>query len=554
MCVGRVGGDRDSDRTINPEILGKEGKGLKFKRKEEISEDWELLEAGRDYNRQINLYETVSKNERFWRGDQWNGVRSGGLPTPVFNIFKRVIGYFVSNIMSSKIALQIDAESAGVIYQRQVRDDLTRVSGVLTSYLNYRFDKDNMTSLLYEGLRDAALSGDMFLYVYWDSSKKGVKGHTGDFATKLLDSTNVFFGDVNNADVQSQPYILISGRGLVDSLRREAEENGIPNEDIRTIVSDSDTSDEAGDCGKNELRDTKCTYVIKLYKKDGRVHYRKSTKSCVICGDVDTGLSLYPIAMMNWDKTKNSYHGTAAATGLIENQTYINKAFAMVMKHMINVSFSKVVYNANMIDEWTNEVGEAIAVNGPVDRVAEVLSPGAMQSGFLDVITLTMNLTRELMGATDAALGNVEANNTSAIIALQQSSSVPLEIQKRALYSAVEDLGMIWLDYILHYYGRHRMMLWREKEELCGAMLDLERYSDVVFSCSVNVGMAGYWSEAASLATLENLLKEGHITLEQYLERIPEGYISGKDALIDDFRRRREEAREEAENEGQRSV
>ncbi len=519
---------------------------MKFKRKDEISEDWRLLEAGRDYNRQINLYETVNKNERFWRGDQWNGVKSGGLPTPVFNIFKRVIGYFVSNIMSAKIALKIDAESAGVIYRKEVREDLTNVSRLLTSYLNYRFDKDGIASLLYEGVKDASLSGDMFLYVYWDSAKPTLQDSKGDFSTKLLDSTNVFFGDVNTSDPQSQPYILISGRELVDSLKAEAKANGVSDEDIEKISSDSDTQDEAGDNGKSELKDTKCTYVIKLYRKDGTIHYRKSTRGCVITGDVDTRLTLYPIVLMNWDKTKNSYHGTAAATGLIENQVYINKAFAMVMKHMINVSFSKVVYNSNVIDEWTNEVGEAIGVNGPVDRVAEVLSPGVMQSGFLDVITLTMNLTRELMGATDAALGNVEANNTSAILALQESSSVPLEIQKRALYTAVEQLGMIWLDYILHYYSRHRMMMWRENDELCGSMMDVSRYSDVLFSCSVNAGMTGYWSEVASLNTLENLLKSGLINLEQYLERLPEGYITAKDSLIEDCKRMQLEREEEA--------
>lgn len=520
---------------------------MKQKRKEEISADWALLEAGRNYNRQINLYDTVSKNERFWRGDQWNGVRSGGLPTPVFNIFKRVISYFTSNLMSAKIAMKIDAESAGIIYRPEVRDELARASQLLTSYLNYRFDKDGLTSILYEGVKDAAISGDMFLYVYWDSSKKTIQEYKGDFATKLIDSTNVFFGDVNTSDVQSQPYILISGRDLVESLRAEARANGVSEVDIEKISPDSDTQDEAGDKGKDELKDTKCTYVIKLYRKNGTIHYRKSTQACVIVEDIDTRLSLYPLVLMNWDKTKNSYHGTAVATGLIENQIYINKAFAMVMKHMINVSFSKVVYNSNLIDEWTNEVGEAIGVNGPVDNVAQVLSPGVMQSGFLDVISLTMNMTRELMGATDAALGNIDANNTSAIIALQESSSVPLEIQKRALYRAVEELGMVWLDYVLHYYDRHRMFLWRENDKLCGALLDVSKYSDVIFSCNVNAGMAGYWSEVASLNTLENLLKNGMISLDQYLERLPEGYITLKDSLIQEYRERREEALDEGE-------
>ncbi|MBR5296163.1 MAG: hypothetical protein IKU24_06195, partial [Clostridia bacterium] len=70
-----------------------------------MTEDFERLEKGRMYNRQISLYDTVNQNERFYRGDQWQGVEKGDLPTPVFNLLKRVINYFVSTIMSQKISL-----------------------------------------------------------------------------------------------------------------------------------------------------------------------------------------------------------------------------------------------------------------------------------------------------------------------------------------------------------------------------------------------------------------------------------------------------------------
>ena len=505
-----------------------------FFEKRDMSEDWTLLEKGREYNRVLGFYDTVDKNERFWRGDQWNGVKSGGLPTPVFNIFRRVIGYFVSNLMSSKISLKVDAEGIGALYKKDVRDGLDNACSLLTSYLNYRFEKDDIPALLYDGIQDAALTGDMFLYVWWDSEKKTLQDYKGDFSTKLLDATSVFFGDVNSHDVQSQPYIIISGRDLVSRLREEARANGVSEREIEKIVPDSDVKYEAGDEGKHELADTKATFVIKLWRENGTVRYRKSTKACIITRDIDTRLSLYPIVLMNWDKTKNSYHGTSVASSLIENQVYINKAFAMVMKHMINVSFSKVVYNANMIDEWTNEVGEAIAVNGPVDSVANTITPGSMQSGFLDVINMTMSLTRELMGATDAALGNVEATNTSAIMALQESSAVPLQVQKRALYNAVESLVVIWLDYILHYYDRYRMMVWRDKGELKWEKLDLSKWQDIIFSCKVSAGMSNYWSELASVNTLDRLLEGGLISLEQYLERIPDGYITKKEELIED--------------------
>lgn len=503
-----------------------------YDKEEKINSDWLLFEKGKDYNRMIGLYETINKNERFWRGDQWNGVRANGLPTPVFNVYKRVISYLVSAIASEKLSFKISIDGIRNIFRSDVREDVARAASLLTSYLNYRYEKDGVQNLISKGLLDAALTGDMFLYVWWDKDKKTSQSYMGDFATKLIDSSNVFFGNVNDPDVQSQPYIIISGRDLVENLRAEAKENGAGAQEIKAIVPDRDTDGMSGDFASCELADTKCTYIIKLYKKEGTVRYRKCTKHAVICQDVDTGLKLYPLCLMNWQKVKNSYHGWAAGTGLIDNQLYINKAFAMVMKHMLNVSFSKVVYNANVVDEWTNTIGEAIAVYGDVEGVAKTIDPGQMQPGFLEVISLTTNMTKELMGASDAALGNLELANNSAIVSLQQASSIQLESQRRALYEVIEALGLIWIDFILHYYDGGRILFYREKEELLGGTFDTSRYADALFVCNIDVGMSSYWSELASINTLDNLLSAGHISFAEYLERIPDGYVPGKQELL----------------------
>ncbi|MBR4288121.1 MAG: hypothetical protein IKT50_01640, partial [Clostridia bacterium] len=231
------------------------------------------------------------------------------------------------------------------------------------------------------------------------------------------------------------------------------------------------------------------------------------------------------------------------ATNLADNQLYINKAFAMVMKHMMDVSFSKVIYNANLIDEWTGEIGEAVAVNGPVETAALRMDPGAMQGGFLDVINMTISTTKELMGATDAALGNVTPDNTSAIIALQQSSAVPLEMQKKALFAAVERLGMIWLDFILHYYDPSRVMMFREKGELLGGVIPTEEMENILFSCTAQAGASSQWSEMVQVATLDKLLSTGTIRFSQYLERLPDGYIGKKEELLEAARQEEEAAK-----------
>lgn len=48
----------------------------------------------------------------------------------------------------------------------------------------------------------------------------------------------------------------------------------------------------------------------------------------------------------------------------------------------------------------------------------------------------------------------------------------------------------------------------------------------------LDVGASSYYSEIASMQTLDNLLRDGHISILQYLERIPDGYIPARRALI----------------------
>ncbi len=49
----------------------------------------------------------------------------------------------------------------------------------------------------------------------------------------------------------------------------------------------------------------------------------------------------------------------------------------------------------------------------------------------------------------------------------------------------------------------------------------------------LDVGASSYWSEIASMQTLDNLLLHDKITLLQYLERIPQGYVARKQELMD---------------------
>ena len=513
---------------------------MKEKRNSPFTEEWQLYEKGKEYNHSIDLYNKVNTNERFYRGDQWDNINPGGLPTPVFNIFKRIIGYFTSSIMQNSVKMRYTLSSpgdGGGIGE----EEANAASEKLNRIAEMRWRRNKMDSLIASSLTEAAVAGDAVCYTYWDPDIRTGQPFTGDFVSVLIDNTNVFFGDPNSKDVQKQPYILISQRETVKSLIAQAKKNGRSEGEIAKIEPDGDTAELSGDLAKKELSDTKCISLIKLWKgENGHVFYRKSVKNAIIKDTTDTSLVLYPVAFYNWTPVKNSWHGQAVGTGLVENQIFINKGFAMVMKHMMDTAFSKVVYDSTMLDGWSNRVGEAIAVNGPVENVAKVISPGQMQSGMLDVISMAIASTKEFLGATDTALGDVTPTNTSAILALQNASAVPLENVKRNLYQFVEDLGMIWLDFMFAYYDDRRLVGYVESESERFERFDFSKYRDRIFNCRVDVGSGSYWSEISSLNTLDGLLRLGRITTVQYLERIPEGLIPDKEGLIKELRRAEE--------------
>ncbi len=512
-------------------------KGNSFQnRKKAFTEEWSLYEKGKEYNYSINLYETVNTNERFFRGDQWDNLNAGGLPTPVFNIFKRIIGYFTSSIMQTPVKMRYSFTSpyGGVGFSEE---EVGAASEKLNKIADLRWEKNKINNLLASSLTDAAVSGDAVCYTYWDPEIKTGQPFKGDFKSVLIDNTNVFFGNPNSKDVQKQPYILIAQRETVADLIAQAKKNGRAKDEIDKIAPDSDTFTQTGDRARIELDGTKCISLIKLWKdENGNVLYRKSVKNAIIQDTTETGLSLYPIAFYNWSEIKNSWHGQAVGTGLIDNQIFINKGFAMVMKHMMDTAFSKVVYDSTVLDGWSDRVGEAIGVNGPVENVAKVLSPGVMQPGMLEVLSMAIANTKEFLGATDAALGDVAPNNTSAILALQNASAVPLENVKRNLYQFVEDIGLIWLDFMFTYYDDKRLVAMIENGKESYESFSLSQFRNSLIGCNVDVGASSYWSEISTLNTLDSLLKLGRISTVQYLERLPDGLVTEKKKLIEELR------------------
>ena len=489
------------------------------------------------YNTAVNLDETVRANENFFIGKQWEGVDAKGLPTPVYNFLKQVVLFSVANITTDNIKMQ-----ATPLACERTPEDVERVAEVVNKEFDRLFEFNRVPNLVREYMRNAAVDGDSCLFTFWDDTVDAGFGLRGGIRTEIVDNMRVGFGNTACRDPQKQPYILIERREMTKELRRAAQEAGNPRwNDIQP-----DTENHNTDSYKNSSE--RSTVLLRMWKerKTGTVWACEVSGRVMLREPWDMGLRLYPVTWINWDYIPDSYHGQALVTGLIPNQIFVNKLFAMSMISLMTSAFPRTVYDKTRIPKWNNAVGAAIGVNGgDVSGVAKIIDPAQISPQIAQFIQTSVDYTRQFLGATSAALGETRPDNTSAIIALQRAASIPSEITKQNLYKSIEDLGRIYLDFMAAYYGKRKVQVsmpdvgsdilafaGKDPEELGTVLFDYGILNDMPMALKLDVGASSYWSEMASVQTLDNLLMQDKITIEEYLERIPDGYIPKRQELI----------------------
>ena len=483
-------------------------------------------EAGLSFNQGIELYDCVQTNENFFIGKQWEGVKSNGLPTPVFNFLKRVVLFSVANVSTDNLKLHAKRmPSSGQMpaYMAELLAD------ILNDQFASIFEFNKMGSCIREFCRNAAVDADGCTYTYWDSGVDTGQPSKGAIRTEVLMNTQVMFGNPNSRDVQSQPYILIERRMLVKDAKRRAEANG---SEAYLITADEK---ESGDPHLDNLGGDKVTVLLRLWRDEdtGTIHGYECTRNAEIRKPWDLGIKLYPITWMNWDYVQDCYHGQAMITGLIPNQIFVNKLFAMSMISLMTLAYPKVVFDKTKVSKWSNRVGAAIAVNGNVDNVAKIMDPASISPQISQFIDIAIGYTQKFLGASDVALGDTRPDNTSAIIALQRAAATPMELTKQNLLQSIEDLGRIYMEFMSEYYGNRFVEVPGPNGQ--GKVIvpfDFSILKEIPFTVELDVGASSYWSEIASMQTLDNLLMQGKISTVEYLKRIPAGQITDRETLI----------------------
>lgn len=551
-------------------------------------------EEGNSYKSSIGelgIYEQTKINERFFVGDQWYGAMCGNKrPLVRENIIKRIGEYKMSSIGAAPLTVNysadgvpntVDIRREGETVREQMLSEEGYVNGksvpsspeisvimdALSNYQKVCAERVGFNIKTEQLLRNAYISGTGISYTYWDDSiETGLyadisrtKAIKGDIAFEVLDVENVNFGDPNNDDVQSQPYIIISQRRGVEEVRREARRNRLNDEDIKPDGNSTYNSGERGEMEpSNSQRVTVLTKLYKQYDDNDntfKIMAVRVTENAVVRKPWDIGLKRYPIAKFCWERRRSCAYGDSEITYMIPNQVAINRMATSATDSAIKVGMPKMLVNGDIISEpVSNDPGEIIKVYGDVTDVQGAIryvAPPYFATQYQNLIDSIMSNTLTSAGANDAALGDIRPDNATAIMQMREAALQPMQIYQNRYYAYIEDVARIWADFWLNKYGERALQIETHNgTEFIPFKAD--RYKNLSLTAKVDVGASTLWGEAVVVSRLDGLLQSKLITPEQYLERMPQGLIPRLTELISDIKKKTEQA--DVKNENQQGV
>jgi len=341
----------------------------------------------------------------------------------------------------------------------------------------------------------------------------------------VLDVENVYFADPYLNSVQEQPFIIIAGHRTLEKVLQEAEKYGADAYTQSLIEADSE--------------DGKVLVLTMLYKEyvDGeeRVKCARVSSNAVIRDEFDTGLHLYPLAIFNWESRSDRIYGESEITYLIPNQIAINRMItAQVWSSMMTGMPMMVVNGDTVTGELSNDPGQIIKIYGTNEDVAgavKYVAPPDFSSNFSDSVKSLIENTLTQSGANEAALGDSQPDNATALITLQKAATLPLQLIKNRFYAFVEEFSRIWVDFWITQYGNRRIKI-EDENGIWYMPFDSSRYKNLMITARVEVGEDNSYSTAECVNTLTNLYEKGIISRYQYLKRLPTGIIPDISGLL----------------------
>lgn len=490
---------------------------------EEIKETdiWTLYEQAISYCRLIGMYGDTDVNYRMYNGDQWYGLKVKGIEKVQYNFTKPIVKYKTGIVLTNLYAINYSSEN---VENQEFRKNAEKICKLLNKKAARIWEHDYMDLKLRLVVKDAAINDEGVMYVRYDDEKQQP-------INEVINKNDIYFGNENDSDMQSQPYVLIKQRKPVSEVKEIAENNGVSSEKINYIMGDLENIEEAGEASKYE-KDNMCTLVTKMYKKKGKVFFAQGTRYVDIKKETDTGLTYYPVAHLLWEEKKGAARGEGEVRYLIPNQLETNKTAMRRALTVKNTAFPQKIANIAKIANPSalDEVGGTIKVNGgvSVDDVSKIfayVNPAQMSPDVKALQEELIQSTRELAGAGEIATGQVNPESASgrAILAVQQAAQQPLTEHLQYTKAFCEDLARIWLDMITVY--NDSIELEDEVEdpqtgEKTPQIIEVPKVSleELQAVVKVDITPKGAFDKYAQEMSIENLLTNGLFNVQ----RLPE--------------------------------
>ena len=486
------------------------------------TDTWELFEKGRDYLRQMNVYTDTDLNYRMYNGNQWEGANIEGIEKAQYNFIETIVNYKVSTINQNLYAIHFSSEN---FEQKEFRKNAKKVCELLDKKAAKVWEKDQMDLKVRTVSDDAAVNDEGIIYSYYDDE-------TQSPVNEVLNKNDIQYCNEQSSDIQTQPYIIISQRRPVITIKEIAEREGATQEELRYIVSDSDMQDQAGLDAKYEKEDM-VTLVTKMWKQDGKVWYQSATKYVDIEKPKETAMTLYPIAHFVWKEKKGWSRGEGEVRGLIPNQLELNKTLARSLLSIKQCAYAQKVVNMDKVvnPAAVNTVGGTIKTRAGanVDDVRNIFNyvqPASMSTDVSRVMNDLISITRELKNASEIATGaiNPEQASGKAILAIQQASQQPLTKQAIGLKKFIEDVARIWLDMWTVYTPDGMKLEEDETDEETGE--EYTRIVDVPASMlenlkgtvRIDITPTSPYDKYARELSIENMFKAGMFNVQKLPE------------------------------------
>lgn len=499
-----------------------------MKERTDVTAIWRDYQRGVDFLNKRNLYERVRQCYMFAQSDQWDGLLTDGARMPQLNFLRPTMKYSVAIVAQN--GMTINYSSMDYSANRKVSIGICEL---LNKYAAETWERLKMDKYLWDIAESACISGDCFTWFYDDV----VKGkHV--LKMEMPDNTNVMLADEQNADIQTQPYILIVQRRYVADVRREAQANGISKDDISLILPDNDDENdqEVMDEVENEL---KCITVLKMYKQDGKIFIARSTRSVIFQRDTEIkGLTLYPLVKYSW----NIEHGYARGLGdiwdKIPNQIEVNKSLARLSYGIRDYAFPHAIYDKNVLDPESVQnlkvVGSSIELNGSVGKVSDYLTymqPPQINAVAKEFPTELMQQTRELAGAGEAVTGNIDPQKASgaAIIAAHDTNALTLNQQQGGLKQCIEDIASVWIDMWRAYMVDGITVMIDDQP----VPIPYEALQGIEVSVKIDVSPTNPYSKYAAEQGLTQLLQAQYIPFEYFVEALDDDSSLPKQKLVE---------------------